>query len=231
MKVYIGKYKNYFGPHGLAELLCFWVKKLEQKDSLGYVYKDKPEWVFKLGEWFAYGKWRGVDDVKFDGQNLFKENDDKETWLYRLLQWVDSKRKRAAYVKIDQWDTWSMDTTLAMIVLPMLKQLKKTKHGSPNVDMQDVPEELRCHNTEDHDDQQTFKFYTQYELTEGDKDIHARWDWVLEEMIWSFEQITSDGESEFYKNEVWDIEGHTKYNDRINNGVRLFGKYYRGLWD
>ena len=36
------------------------------------------------------------------------------------------------YVKIDPWDTWSMYTTLSPIILPMLKQLKATKHGYPS---------------------------------------------------------------------------------------------------
>ena len=231
MKVYIGPYKSWFGPHQLAELLCFWVRKVKHKDHLGHEYMDKPDWVFKLGEWFAYGKWRGIDDVYPDNSNLFKERDDKETLLYRFLQWVESKRKRTIKVKIDRYDTWSMDHTLALIILPMLKQLKETKHGSPIVDLEDVPENLRSTNTENYDAQQTFKFYSQHDLKEGTNDIHARWDWVLNEMIWSFEQMTRDGESEFYKNEVWDVEGHTKYDDRINNGTRLFGKYFRGLWD
>lgn len=231
MKVYIGPYKKYFGPHGLAELLCFWVKDVTHKDNNGHEYEDKPEWVFKFGEWLAYGKWRGADEITFDGKSLFKENNDKETWLYKFLQWVESKRKRAVYVKIDKHDTWSMDSTLALIVLPMLKQLKETKHGSQVVDMEDVPEELRSTNTEDYDAQQTFKFYTQYELTEGDRDIHARWDWVLNEMIWAFEQLNDDDHLFLYTDDKWDMEGYNRHNDRINNGLRLFGKYYRGLWD
>ena len=36
-----------------------------------------------------------------------------------------------------------MDHTLAMIIVPMLKQLKETKHGAPFVDDEDVPEELK----------------------------------------------------------------------------------------
>jgi len=28
-----------------------------------------------------------------------------------------------------------------------------------------------------------------------------------------------------------DFEGMKLYNDRIQNGFRLFGKYYQGLWD
>ena len=34
-------------------------------------------------------------------------------------------------VRIDKQDTWSMDYTLAHVILPMLIQLKETKHGSP----------------------------------------------------------------------------------------------------
>ena len=49
---------------------------------------------------------------------------------------------RDIQVQIDPWDTWSMDHTLAHIILPMLKQLRNTKHGSPNVDNTDVPEYL-----------------------------------------------------------------------------------------
>ena len=29
---------------------------------------------------------------------------------------------------------------------------------------------------------------------------------------------------------AWDKEGHTKEAERIQNGFRLFGKYYQGLW-
>ena len=35
-------------------------------------------------------------------------------------------------IVIHSWDTWSMDHTLALIILPMLKQLKATKHGYPS---------------------------------------------------------------------------------------------------
>ena len=29
----------------------------------------------------------------------------------------------------------------------------------------------------------------------------------------------------------FDSEGYDAWNKRIENGLRLFGKYYRGLWD
>jgi hypothetical protein len=101
MKVKIGPYKNWIGPYQIAEALCFWVKK--EKDEYGFP-KTKA-WVHNFGEWLAGGE-------------------DKDSWLQRACIWIESKRTRTIRVKIDRWDTWSMDHTLSYIVLPMLKQLK-----------------------------------------------------------------------------------------------------------
>ena len=60
-----------------------------------------------------------------------------------IEEYTDDGEDQVVEVHIDRWDTWSMDYTLAHIVLPMLRQLKETKHGSPEVDDADVPEELR----------------------------------------------------------------------------------------
>ena len=54
--------------------------------------------------------------------------------------------ERKIVIHIDDYDTWSMDHTLAPIIAPMLKQLKATKHGAPFVDDEDVPEHLRSTN-------------------------------------------------------------------------------------
>lgn len=34
-------------------------------------------------------------------------------------------------VQIDEWDTWNMDYTLSLLIVPMLKQLKQDGHGYP----------------------------------------------------------------------------------------------------
>lgn len=48
------------------------------------------------------------------------------------VKWVlDKIHPRVEYVKLDYWDTWAMDSTLAIIITPMLKQLKATQHGHP----------------------------------------------------------------------------------------------------
>ena len=128
-----------------------------------------------------------------------------------------------------------MDHTLAMIIVPMIKQLHATKHGAPQVDDEDVPEHLKS---------------TTAPPKENDYDVDEnhfkRWDWVMDELIWTFEQIAmEDSTKQFFTHPTEkfdnfkdhmeaikvDREGLDAHEKRIENGLRLFGKYYRGLWD
>jgi hypothetical protein len=124
-----------------------------------------------------------------------------------------------------------MDHTLALIIVPMLKQLKETKYGASYVDDQDVPDNLKSTNA--------LPKENDYDI---DSNHFARWDYVIDEMIWAFEQkINNSAEEQFYTKPdgewsmkncgSWDMEGLNKHNDRMDNGFRLFGKYYGGLWD
>ena len=132
------------------------------------------------------------------------------TKLSNFCTWVDSKRKRKIQVRIDKYDTWNMESTLSYIIIPMLKQLKETKHGSPSVDDTDVPKGLRS---------------TLVSEKENEWDIddnwHDRWNWVLDEMIWAFEEIGKVPEKK-------DMEAQVK---RMKRGFTFFGKYYQDLWD
>jgi len=120
------------------------------------------------------------------------------------------RKNRATRVEIEPHDTWSMDNTLALIIHPMLVQLKATTHGYPS------------------------------SLTE------ERWNEILDEMIWAFEQkIDDDWTDQYYgpwiDNESgkplgghfeWvDDEGRKKHQERMTAGFKLFGKYYENLWD
>ena len=71
----------------------------------------------------------------------------------KIGKWGKTTNRRKIDIQIDPWDTWNMYNTLADIILPMLKQLKETKHGSPVVELEDVPEELRYTETYDYDSQ------------------------------------------------------------------------------
>jgi hypothetical protein len=128
-----------------------------------------------------------------------------------------------------------MDHTLALIVLPMLKQLKETKHSAPSVDDKDVPKELKSTSAPPQENE-----------WDTDDNYFKRWDYVLDEMIWAFEQkCHDDWESDYYKFEegagdgfpfgyklvLEDEKGRKAHQKRISNGLKLFGKYYEGLWD
>jgi len=130
-----------------------------------------------------------------------------------IEEYTDDGEDQKVEVQIDPWDTWSMDYTLAYIILPMLKQLKATTHGAPYVDLDDCPKDLQPKEQDEH----------------GTDDTHfARWDWVLDEMIYAFDCKAN-------KDEVYmrfeDREEIQKEQERISNGFRLFGKYYESLWD
>lgn len=247
MKVYIGPYKRWFGPYQLAELLMFWVPK--EKDEFGFYHTA--DRVHKFGEWLAYGSVKPEPEV---GELTTWEEDRKPTLINRFLSFIDNLKIRIEYVKIDKYDTWSMDHTLAHIILPMLKQLKATKHGSQIVDLEDVPEYLRTTTTEDYEDQLTFDFYQEEQKEKIGYDIHDRWDWVMDEMIFAFESYFNNWDDKYHTGEhdiQWkklddgtsqmvhgpnnthrfDVDGWEKESKRIANGFRLFGKYYKGLWD
>ena len=241
MKVYIGGYRNHWiSPYTMLDYMFFWTdwSKCSRNKSLQmamdemdgkYKYVEHPEWV--------------------------------ERWSDRLepvsqaIKWVlDRVHPAINYVKIDHYDTWSMDHTLSPIILPMLRQLQATKHGSPSVEDEDVPEYLRSHMAQP----------KEYEW-DTDSLHHLRWDWVMAEMIFAFEcKVDPSWEDAFHSGKIdWinvpvdrdgnevakgdhtyyqmkdgpghthkcDYEGMKVVEQRIQNGFRLFGKYYQALWD
>lgn len=219
MKIYLGKPRyHWVSPYTIIDKLVFWRK------------------------------------VSYDEPVVEKIADFLMPFCVALQSFLDFVHPEIKYVKIDRWDTWSMDSTLTPIILPMLKQLKATQHGSGHVEDEDVPEHLRS-------------TAAPPKANEWDTDAnwHARWAWVLDQMIWSFEQLDTDWEAQFHtgthdiywekieefdKNPAtgeveqlsimkrgpndtshFDAEGHRAHSDRIDLGLRLFGKYFRSLWD
>ena len=139
-------------------------------------------------------------------------------WLVKLCDWIDSKKKRTVKVKVHDYDVWNADSTLAYIIHPVLVKLKETKNGSPFVDDADVPENLRSTAVPPAEDGCT------------DDNFHKRWDYVLDEMIFAFENVNRDWQDQFHT-DGFDKEGYKKFEERMQTGFRLFGKYYFALWD
>jgi hypothetical protein len=200
---------------------------------------------------------------KMHGKGYYEVDEEDYTRLDKVVVWILDKwqdvlnatvnnffrwRGRKEKVRIDGYDVWSADHTLALIIHPTLVKLRSVLHGSPNTDDEDVPDYLKS---------------TAAPTKENDYDTddnhHKRWEWILDEMIWAFSQLIDDqadnqfhtGEHDIQFKEVtlengkkvkqmvrgpndthqFDKEGHDKWQKRIANGLRLFGKYYRNLWD
>lgn len=219
MKIKIGPYINWIGPYQIAEKILFWKDK----------YDD--DIVHDFGTWLA-------EDKKGNPSMLMK-----------ICTFIHNMRERTVKIHIDKYDTWNMESTLSMIILPMLKQLKSTTHGAPLVADSDVPVGMNLRSTEAKPKE------NEYDV---DENHFKRWDYVLDELIWTFEQLhpDNDWESQYHSGEndlIWEPCGddgqmhelkygpnHTfkidkvglkKHEKRIQNGLRLFGKYYRNLWD
>lgn len=204
MKVYIGPYITWLGPYQIADMIPFISE--ERKDKIGN-YLSK-------------------------------------TWVDRFCNWVYEKLDRKIKVIIHDYDVWNADSTLSLIILPLLKKLKENKQGSSYVDNEDVPPELRYDDPKPgYDDNGNW-------VHRDGNWVHYKWEWVLNEIIWAFEQLNTDWEEQFIisrgefdwnndsdvsldewlKEYYVDIKGRDAHQKRIDNGLRLFGKYYQCLW-
>lgn len=212
MKIYTSNYRDHWlSPYTILEKFFFWRKDYDAFKN------EPPKWLQTLCEC----------NKKF----------------------LDIVHPRINYIKIDPSDTWNMDYALSPIILPMLKQLQKSKQGAPWVDDEDVPDYLKSMNAP----------RVEY-AGETDDNFFLRWDWVLNEEIFAFESKNNDEWMEQFKSGVSDItwvdsdeeydgekctvmkqgpnhtlvydwDGINAYEARIQNGFRLFGKYYSGHWD
>ena len=147
--------------------------------------------------------WR---EIEYDEPIIKKLSDFLNPFSIAWQKFLDFVHPRINYVKIDKYDTWSMDHTLADIILPMLKQLRDTKHGSPLVDLEDLPEELRMVGYEDWSSQLRFDFGDSEQHEKESWEItHRRWEWVLNEMIFAFEHYVDDTWEEAFRSGEHDM--------------------------
>jgi hypothetical protein len=128
-----------------------------------------------------------------------------------------NNQQREIKIRIDEYDTVSLDHTLALIIEPSIEQFIENKKGYPVIDQNDVPKELRYSETD---------YYYQYDLfttpTVLEKLYFERrelqWEYILNKIHKAFYELT---ENDFL------TPGLSK---EIDEGLILFGKYYRNLW-
>lgn len=229
MKVYIGPYDHWFRP-------AHWLKN----------------WIQNLYGFSGKQHWHVIERLKYKASEELEKLDDwiEELWLYKCLEfierWVRDRYERKIRIRIDKYDVWNLGDTLALIALPMLYEFKRQGiDGAPHVEDEDVPEYLRSTSAPP---------LTEEEQNHGavDKLWHQRWEWVVGEMIWAFEQVNDpDSDSQFHTDAdpekprfekgisfqemmdrgKYDREGHEKFCERKRNGLRLFGKYLEAIWN
>ena len=95
-----------------------------------------------------------------------------------------SSEEREEEVRIDGWDLWNLDQTLAKIIYPALVSFKEKLNTYPS------------------------------DLT------LEEWEANIDKMIFSFNQIATD-----------DIYLTGKDENEIQEGLDLFAKYFRALWN
>lgn len=124
------------------------------------------------------------------------------------------RKKRGIYTKFKDSETWGLYMVIAQFILPRLKRFKKLNNG--------VPMSL---------------FFDKEDKIHGDdvdwQDRAAKeWDSILDEMIWSFEQIVDDSDPEKLENETNEeyVDRCRMWNNNVQHGLELFAKYFLGLW-
>lgn len=195
-----------------------------------YIGPYRHRWISSVHEHYMnwkYGKWEWEDNQNLFERLLEKLEDALQNVYDKTINKIlDNRSSQKIKVRIDDHDIWSMDDTLSHIIYPMLKLLQESKHGTPAVDQADVPKELRTRKRTTKGDPLV------YDKTEN---LEKQWAWVLGEIVWAFEQKSRvDGwETDYHKEGDWDSEHWEKINahhNRMDNGFRLFGKYYECLW-
>lgn len=200
MKIFIGKYRS----RKISDLEGKYLKSRE----------------LKTGEYTE----NKVSDVLASIDNILQAVLDNTINIYYDRNNYANCNQRK-HIKIDKYDTWGMDTTLAHIIVPMLEQLQESKHGAPSVDISDTPEELWPSDNE----------RAEYNKTgRPDDKFFKRWDYILGEMIYAFKFERDEDLLDHWQLDVDNTKDDSEYmkiKERVENGRMLFAKYYNSLWD
>ena len=127
--------------------------------------------------------------------------------------------ERKVKVKINGFDTWNLDHTLAMVIHPALVKFRENLNSYPSdfAETSDFPEG---------------------EYPPGIRGGGVRaWEIILDHMIWAFNEIIQDDYmSKFHKESTgpddkdW-IAKSMEHERKIQAGLDYFGNYYRSLWN
>jgi hypothetical protein len=174
-----------------------------------------------------------------------------------IKNWPKKGNRRKINVQIDKFDTWSLDHTLAKVIYPALLQLKAEKHGVPGDFVEVGGEDYSDQKSfdfykESHEeawkegakrwdeilDKMIWAFH-QLSTDDYSAQYHhgnADYDWIKTDKTYpnpvtgkiepTYQMVDKNPDEHWY-----DHVGHQLHEARIQEGLELFGKYYRNLWD
>lgn len=129
------------------------------------------------------------------------------------------KAIRGDKIKVEPFDLFNVDVTIAKLAVPLLEGLKNLKAGSPFVDDVDVPKEIKSTSAP--------PLEKHWHLD----DFHdARWRYVQDEMIFAMRQIAYNEPDFDFPSFSYSSDEYKDFSNRVTNGCRLFGKYFQALW-
>jgi len=131
----------------------------------------------------------------------------------------DKEVERTYDIEIHDYDTYSLNHTLSLVIYPALVKFKEERKRVPGVpfaffEPNDAKDEYGNHTIEAVD------------IAE------KRFIDVLDKMIFAMKEISENFPSEetFYENNKIDKDGLNEYHARIQEGCELFGKHFQTLW-
>jgi len=120
--------------------------------------------------------------------------------------------KRKELIIIHAFDTWSLDHTLALVIVPALKKFREAPGGTPG----------------------GFVDHLKGKPTEKNwAAAHRRWLKIIDAMIWSFEQSLDEtsGYGQYYTDGDFNKRKYNVYTTKIRKGLNYFAEYFDCLWN
>jgi hypothetical protein len=147
-------------------------------------------------------------------------------------------------VKVNLSDVWNIPLTISPAIEALLLKYQEVNNGAPETDLEDVPPELR-----DEDEfirwewivkEMIWVFHTlntdwesQFTIEKGEIDF-TKYPEDEDPCTQGLELRSNKGKKctplRWKKKGVYDWEGRKRYEARMENALRLFGKYLRNLW-
>jgi len=136
------------------------------------------------------------------------EGDIRQTLVNIFFNSWWTKLSRFKIIRVHKHDTYTAVHPIAEVAYHVVKKYNdiSLEFGFKYSDRDDAPK------SHDYDDE------------------HVRWKWIMREIEFCLNHLRNDNWEDQFHVDDYDAEGCREFNRRLNNGMRLFGKYFQGMW-